>query len=283
MNIKRIIPKIDIKGPNLVKGINYEGLRVLGNPEYFAKYYYKDGADEIIYQDCVASLYNKKYILNFIREFSSDIYIPNCVGGGIKTLKDIEIILKNGADKVFINSGAINKPEFIDECVKNFGSSTIAISVEANKVNDNYYAFYDYGREISKRKIYEWMIEIQDRGAGEIILTSISSEGLGEGFDNILIDHVEKIIRVPLIINGGANSKIAIKNVLKKKFVSGVAISSMLHYFLIQTKDFIFKKKGEGNSEYLNSPLISDKHNFETTSIKNLKFYLKKNSINVRL
>lgn len=124
MKIKRIILKIDIKGPNLVKGINYEGLRVLGNPDFFIKNYYKEGADEIIYQDCVASLYNKSYILELIKKFSSKIYIPDIVGGGIRNLNDIELILRNGADKIFLNSAAIKSPKLIDDAVKRFGSST---------------------------------------------------------------------------------------------------------------------------------------------------------------
>lgn len=127
MPLKRIISRLDIKGPNLVKGINLEGLRVLGNPDFFFKNYYNTGADEIIYHDCVASLYEKKYLLDFIDKASSNVFIPVSVGGGIKTLRDIELILKNGADKVFINSAAIKKPRFLDEAVKNFGSSTISI------------------------------------------------------------------------------------------------------------------------------------------------------------
>ncbi|MAI75709.1 MAG: imidazole glycerol phosphate synthase cyclase subunit, partial [Rickettsiales bacterium] len=182
MPLKRIISRLDIKGPNLVKGINLEGLRVLGNPDFFSKHYYEDGADEVIYHDCVASLYEKKYLLEFINKTSSNVFIPLSVGGGIKTLKDIELILKNGADKVFINSAAIKKPRFLDVAVKNFGSSTISISIEANKKNNGeYYCFYDYGRETSVKKVKNWTEEVQSRGVGEIILTSIARDGTGEG------------------------------------------------------------------------------------------------------
>ena len=143
MPLKRIISRLDIKGPNLVKGINLEGLRVLGNPDFFFKKYYETGADEIIYHDCVASLYEKKYILDLINKSSSNIFIPISVGGGIQTLKDIELNLKNGADKVFINSAAIKNHKFLDSAVKNFGSSTISVSIEANKKsNGKYYCFY---------------------------------------------------------------------------------------------------------------------------------------------
>ena len=283
MKIKRIIPKIDIKGPNLVKGINYEGLRVLGNPDFFIKNYYKEGADEIIYQDCVASLYNKSYMLELINKFSSKIYIPNIVGGGIRNLKDIELILKNGADKIFLNSAAIKSPKLIDDAVKRFGSSTISISVEANKINsNNYFAFYDYGREYSKKDVIDWIKEVQSRGAGEIILTSISFEGLAEGFDYDLVDSIENIIEVPLIINGGAGSKEDVKKMLIKNHVSGVAISSIFHYEMINRNNFRFEKKKEGNYEFLKNKSYNYLSNKQLINITSLKSYLRKNHINVR-
>ena len=283
MNIKRVIPKLDIKGPNLVKGINYEGLRVLGDPEFFIKSYYNDGADEIIYQDCVASLFNKSYILDLIKKFSSEIYIPNVVGGGIRSLNDIEMILKNGADKVFLNSAVIKNPNLIDLAVKKFGSSTISISIEANKFNNSdYVAFYDYGREYSDKKVIDWIDEVQSRGAGEIILTSISYEGLGMGFDFELIDKLKDVVKIPFIINGGAGNKSDIKSVLKKNYVTGVAVSSILHYEIINRKNFVFNKKQEGNYEFLNNKFYDYLSNHQLITIKDLKSYLRKNYIKVR-
>ncbi len=284
MPLKRIISRLDIKGPNLVKGINLEGLRVLGNPDFFFKNYYNSGADEIIYQDCVASLYEKKYILDLINKSSSNIFIPISVGGGIKTLKDIELNLKNGADKVFINSAAIKNPKFLKEAVKNFGSSTISISIEANKKsNGKYYCFHDYGRETSNWLVKDWFDEVQSKGVGEIILTSISKDGTGEGFDMELLNIVYDKIKLPFILHGGAGSCKHINDVLKLEKVSGVAISSILHYSLIRSNKFKFDNKKEGNTNFLLSKnrYFSDK--FENTSIKNIKNKLKKNISGIRI
>mgnify|MGYP006095618881 CR=1 FL=1 len=283
MPLKRIISRLDIKGPNLVKGINLEGLRVLGNPDFFFKNYYNTGADEIIYHDCVASLYDKKYLLDFINKASSNVFIPVSVGGGIKTLKDIELILKNGADKVFINSAAIKKPKFLDEAVKNFGSSTISISIEANKKNDGkYYCFHDYGRETSGKQVKNWIDEVQSKGVGEIILTSVMKEGTGEGFDIKLLDLVYDTIKVPLIIHGGAGNSKHISEVLKYENVSGVAISSILHYSFIQSDEFRFENKKEGNTSYLLSNNKYFSSRFEKTSIAQIKKKLKRTHSEIR-
>ena len=152
--MKRIISKLDIKGPNLVKGINLEGLRVLGEPSVFAKYYNKNMIDEIIYHDTVASLYDRKTFLNLIEHTSTNVFIPISVGGGIKNIKDIDQVLSAGADKAFINSAAIKKPKFLIESSKKFGSANICLSIEAIKDhNGEYICLCNYGREITKKKI----------------------------------------------------------------------------------------------------------------------------------
>ena len=284
MPLKRIIARLDIKGPNLVKGINLEGLRVLGNPEFFLKNYYKTGADEIIYHDCVASLYDKKHLLKFINKASSNVFIPISVGGGVKTLNDIEQILKNGGDKVFINSAAIKKPKFLDEAVKNFGSSTISISIEANKKNDGkYYCFSDYGRESSNRAVINWIDEVQSRGVGEVILTSVAKEGTGSGFDLELLDLIYDKIMTPFIFHGGAGNYRHINEVLKFEKVSGVAISSILHYSFIQSKNFRFENNKEGNVSYILSKNKSFSNKFENTSISQIKKKLKKSIKDIRV
>ncbi len=183
---KRVIAKLDIKGKNLVKGVNLEGLRVLGKPEKFAEYYYNSGADELFYQDVVASLYGKNSLKEIISKTAKNIFIPLTVGGGIRNLKDIHSILKNGADKVSINTAAIKKPSFIRDASNNFGSSTIAVSIEASKIDGDYYAFTDNGRNNSNKKIYDWAKEVEDMGAGEIIVTDIQSEGTGKGVNTDL-------------------------------------------------------------------------------------------------
>ena len=280
--MKRIISRLDIKGPNLVKGINLEGLRVLGDPEYFALKYYENLSDEIIYQDCVASLYERKYLLDIIQKTSSNVYIPISVGGGIRSIKDIENVLSAGADKVFINSAAIKKPRFLQEASKKFGSANICLSIETAKNEDGqFYCLSNYGREISKKKLINWISEAQQLGVGEIILTSISHEGMGKGFDKEALDIIYDKINVPFIMHGGAGNEMDILDILKFKKVSGVALSSLLHYSLITEKTFKFSYKNEGNTQFLES--IRDQNNFEKTNILKIKKFLKKKGIEVRL
>ena len=144
----RIIPRLDIKGPNLVKGIHLEGLRVLGRPEDFAKHYYEEGADELIFQDVVASLYERNSLHEIISRTAKNIFIPLTVGGGLRTIEDIKQVLRAGADKVSINTAAVKNPTFIKEASLKFGSSTILVAIEAIKQSDgNYFAFIDNGRE----------------------------------------------------------------------------------------------------------------------------------------
>ena len=226
--MKRIVAKLDIKGPNLVKGINLEGLRVLGEPSYFANKYYKNDIDEIIYHDCVASLYERKSFLDLINHTSSNVFIPVSVGGGIRSLKDIEKVLKAGADKVFINSAAIKKPKFIKEAIKKFGSSNICLSIEAIKNHNNeFICLSNYGRRFLK-KLIDWFSEAQQLGVGEIILTSISSEGMGNGFDYEMLELIYDEINVPFIFHGGAGNEKHIYDALKYSKVSGVAISVII-------------------------------------------------------
>lgn len=279
-NIKRIIAKLDIKGPNLVKGINMEGLRVMGNPEYFSESYYKDSADEIIYHDCVASLYERQYLSNIIKNTAEKLFIPLCVGGGIKKINDIENILKFGADKVFLNSAVLKEKKILEESVKKFGSSTIAVGIEANLINNKFYCFYDYGREPTNKLVVDWCKEIQDLGAGEIVLTSIKNEGTGKSFDLSLIDEAYNKINVPLIINGGAGTMKHILEVLKIDKVSGVSLSSILHYSKIKDKDFKYEANKEGNTIFLNNSKANS--NFEKINIKKIKKFLSKNKILVR-
>jgi cyclase len=168
MNV-RIIPRLDIKGPNLVKGIHLEGLRVLGKPERFARHYYENGADELLYMDVVASLYQRNNLLDIVTRTSREIFIPLTVGGGIRTLDDINQVLRAGADKVSLNTAAVANPSFIKEAAQRFGSSTIVVSIEAIRQYDGHYeAYTDNGRESTGLDAIEWAKRVVDLGAGEI-------------------------------------------------------------------------------------------------------------------
>jgi len=203
----RIIPRLDIKGPNLVKGIHLEGLRVLGKPEAFAKFYYEQGADELFYQDVVASLYGRNSLQEIISRTAKEIFIPLTVGGGIRNIEDISNMLQAGADKVSINTSAISNPEFIRLASNIFGSSTIVISIEAIKQPDgSYIAFTDNGRNSSGREVISWVKEIEQLGAGEILLTFVDQEGSGKGFDLILAKQICDAVKIPIVIHGGVGN-----------------------------------------------------------------------------
>ena len=207
MKTIRIIPRLDIKGPNLVKGIHLEGLRVLGKPSDFAKYYYENGADELMLMDVVASLYGRNSLHDIISETAKNNFIPITVGGGIRSVKDIKNILRAGADKVCLNTAAIKNPEFIKKASREFGSSTILVSIEAIKDNDKYQAFTDNGREYTGLDVFEWAQRIDELGAGELVITSVDKEGTGKGFDIELISKINNLVSIPVIAHGGAGKK----------------------------------------------------------------------------
>jgi len=281
MNI-RIIPRLDIKGPNLVKGIHLEGLRVLGKPEAFAKFYYEAGADELIYQDVVASLYDRNSLQDIISRTAKEIFIPLTVGGGIRTLDDIKNVLRAGADKVSINTSAIKKPQFIRDAALKFGSSTIVVAIEAIKQQDgNYFAFIDNGREATGIEVVDWACRVEELGAGEIVITSVDREGTGIGFDVNLVKMIADKVTIPVIAHGGAGKKEDLLEVLKKGNASAVAIASILHYGIL-SKDFTDNSfNQEGNTDFLRSgKLVST---VEPTTIKKIKMYLYKNNIDVRM
>ena len=204
MNI-RIIPRLDIKGPNLVKGIHLEGLRVLGKPECFARYYYENGADELFYMDAVASLYGRNSLLEIIKRTSQEVFIPLTVGGGLRSVDDIRTVLRAGADKVSINTRAIQRPELIREASKAFGSSTIVVSIEAiRKPDGTYEAYTDYGRQRTGVDVFEWVLRATELGAGELVVTSIDREGTGKGYDVELTRRIAQAVPIPVIAHGGA-------------------------------------------------------------------------------
>ena len=281
---KRIIPRLDIKGPNLVKGIHLEGFRVLGKPEDFAKLYYEQGADELFYQDTVASLYQRNSLSEIISRTIKDVFIPITVGGGIKNLNDINKVLRAGADKVCINTSAIKNPEFIKEASKEFGSSTIVVAIEVCLEKDEkYLAYTDNGREYTGVNALEWAKHVEDLGAGEILLTSIDREGTGEGFDIKLYSNLKKILNIPVIAHGGASNIEHIYEVFKITNIDAVSIASILHYGaikqLVERADSNFLE--EGNIDFLKRK-ISFK-SFGNEDIISIKNFLKENQINVRL
>ncbi len=276
----RIIPKLDIKNGLLIKGINLEGLRILGDPFLFAKHYYDCGADEIIYLDNVATLYGTNNLSNFISKTSKNSFIPLTVGGGIKSIYDIKEMFKSGADKVCLNSQFIKNPKFIKKCIKIFGSSNTVAIVEAVKIKDKYFISHSNGRDLVKINPLKWSKFLENEGVGELIITCVNNEGLMEGFDIQLIKDISSSLQIPVLAHGGAGNFKHIYDVIKKTNISGVVLSSILHY---QTASFLkkkFKRKIIGNTFFLDNLKQSNSFN---NIIKNLKYYLSKKRVNVRL
>jgi cyclase len=227
----RIIPRVDIKNNHVIKGINLEGLRKIGDPKKIIESYYYDNADEIFILDSVASLYGRNNLFSFIEEITKEVFVPITLGGGIKNLTDIEIALNSGADKVAINSGAINNLNFIRDASKEFGSSTIMVSIEAKKISEKKWEPYiNSGRERTNLDLIDWIKKVQNDGCGEIILTSIDCEGTERGFDYNLLENVKKFIKRPLIISGGCGSINDIIKIKQEFDSTSVALASLLHY-----------------------------------------------------
>ena len=252
MNI-RIIPRLDIKGPNLVKGIHFEGLRVLGKPEDFARKYYEDGADELIYMDAVASLYGRNSLLDIVERTSQEVFIPLTVGGGLRSIEDIRKALRAGADKVSLNTAAVGRPDLIREAARAFGSSTIVVSVEAIRKEDgSYEAYVDYGRQRTGLDAVEWARKAADLGAGELLVTSIDREGTGKGFDLELTRQIAEAVPVPVIAAGGAGCLSHILEVISEGRADAVCVASLLHYHYYKEHEY---QDGdfatEGNTEHL--------------------------------
>lgn len=277
----RVISRLDIKGPNVVKGIHLEGLRVMGTPSDFAKYYYETGADEIMFMDVVASLYERNSLHGIISETARRIFIPITVGGGLRSISDIKDVLRAGADKVCLNTAAINNPDLIKEASRKFGSSTIVVAIEAIKEsNGTYLAYTDNGREYTGVNVFDWAQKVAELGAGEIVITSVDKEGTGEGFDLELTSKISSLVDIPVIAHGGAGKKEDVIPVIKEGKADAIALASLLHYHYIKNNE-MQEQRTEGNVEFLKQK--RNFHTFEPCGINELKMYLADNNIDCRL
>lgn len=278
----RIIPRLDIKGPNLVKGVHLEGLRVLGKPEHFARFYYENGADELFYMDAVASLYNRNSLNDIIRRTAEEISIPLTVGGGLRSVDDIRNVLRCGADKVAINTAALARPQIIREAAERFGSSTILVSIEAIREPDGTYGAYtDCGRNATGRDAFEWALEAVDLGAGELVITSVDREGTGKGFDIELTRRIAENVSVPVIACGGAGSIEHVRDVVVDGRADAVCVASCLHYEFLKTYDALAEAySGEGNTEFLKKQRGFSK--VKEFSLPTLKRFLSSGGIDCR-
>ena len=227
----RLIARLDIKGANLIKGVHLEGLRVIGSPHEHALRYYQQGADELIYMDCVASLYGRNHLSQIIRAAAKDIFIPMTVGGGIRSVEDVTQILRAGADKVAVNTAAVKRPELITEISRVFGNQCMVLSIEAKEINvGRWEVFTDNGREPSGLDVVDWAKRAVGLGAGEILLTSIDREGTRNGFEISLVKEVSNAVSVPVIASGGMGSVSDIVPVVCDGAADAIAMADILHY-----------------------------------------------------
>ena len=226
----RLIARLDIKGDNLIKGIHLEGLRVLGEPQEKAHNYYNQGADELIYIDLVASLYGRSKLTEIIRKTATNVFVPLTVGGGIRNIEDVADLLSAGADKIALNTAAINRPELISEIAQKYGAQCVVVSIEAKRTAvGKWEAFTEAGREPSGRDAVEWARYAKELGAGELLLTSIDKEGTGKGFDNDLISKISESVSIPVIASGGYGELNHISEVVHSG-ANAIAIAGGLHY-----------------------------------------------------
>lgn len=227
----RLISRLDIKGPNLIKGVHLEGLRIIGDPQEYATKYYQQGADELIYIDIVASLYGRSKLPEIVSRTVEEVFVPLTVGGGIRNIDDVTELLRAGADKVAINTAAVKNPKLINEVSRKFGSQCMVLSIEAKKQSENSWEVYtDSGREKTGIDVLDWAKEGVLQGAGEILLTSIDAEGTKKGFDLNLIKLITESVNIPVIASGGMGSFKHLEDAVKIGGADGIAMADILHY-----------------------------------------------------
>ncbi len=227
----RIIPRLDIKGPNVIKGVQLECLRIVGDPQALAEKYYEEGADELLYVDIVASLYNRNNILDIVSRAAEKIFIPLTVGGGMRSIEDIRRALRAGADKVAINTHATKHPEFITKAAKAFGAQCIVGHVEAKRMpGGGFEALVDNGRVPTGLDAIAWAKQLVSLGAGELLITSVDQEGTAKGYDIELSERIASRANVPVIASGGAGNPSDVLAVIQKGYVSAVSAARIFHY-----------------------------------------------------
>ena len=231
MLAKRIIPCLDVKNGQTVKGVNFENLKYAGDPVELAKKYSKQGADELVFLDITATNEKRKTIVELVERVAKNVFIPFTVGGGINSIEDIRAILQAGADKVSINSAAVKNPELISECVNYFGSQCIVIAIDAKKIGNEYKVHINAGKKNTNIDLVDWAKEVEKRGAGEILLTSMDFDGTQKGFDINMNKIVSQSVKIPTIASGGAGAKSKhITDVFEQTDVDAALAASIFHF-----------------------------------------------------
>lgn len=230
MLAKRIIPCLDIKDGRTVKGTNFIALRDAGDPVELAVRYSEEGADELVFLDITATTEKRKTLAKLVRDIATHINIPFTVGGGINTIDDVNVLLENGADKISINTSAIKNPALIDQLSKNFGSQCIVVAIDAKTINGKWMIFTHGGRSATSIDALDWAREITDRGAGEILLTSMDHDGTKSGFAIELTNRISNLVNIPVIASGGAGTMQHFDEVFKKGSADAALAASIFHF-----------------------------------------------------
>ena len=234
---KRIIPCLDIKDGKTVKGIQFEDLRIAGDPVELAKKYVKDGADELVFLDITATLENRKTLIELVEKLSLEINIPFTIGGGISSVQDVEALLKAGADKVSINSAAVRRPELVQEIAQQFGNQCVVVAIDTKQIDGDDYVFINGGKIQTELKTLDWVKTDADLGAGEILLTSMDFDGTKNGFDIRMLQNVSEVCQLPIIASGGAGKMEDFTEVFTNTKVTGALAASIFHFNEINITD----------------------------------------------
>ena len=237
MITKRIIPCLDVRDGRVVKGTNFEGLKDVDDPVELAKYYNNSLADELVFYDITASYEDRSLFVNVLEKVAKEIFIPLTVGGGINSIKDFDIVLKSGADKVSINSGAIKNPSLIREAAEKYGNQCVVLSIDIKRVHGKYSVFAKGGREDTSIDAVEWAINGEKNGAGELVINSIDTDGVKNGFDLELLEEIAKNVSIPLIASGGAGNMEHFKDVFQVKGVDAGLAASIFHFKEIDIRE----------------------------------------------
>ena len=237
MLTKRIIPCLDVKDGQTVKGVNFENLKYAGDPVELAKKYSLEGADELVFLDITATNEKRKTIVELVERVAKNVFIPFTVGGGINSTEDIRAILNAGADKISLNSAAVKNPELVSECVNYFGSQCIVVAIDAKKIDNEYFVYINAGKKNTGIKLKDWAKEVQRRGAGEILLTSMDCDGTQKGFDIDMNRLVSETVHIPVIASGGAGADSRhFRDVFEKTNVDAALAASIFHFDTLPVK-----------------------------------------------
>jgi cyclase len=247
MLAKRIIPCLDVKDGRVVKGINFFDLKDAGDPVESARAYSREGADEIVYLDITASIEKRRAILEIVVETSEQVFIPLTVGGGIRDIEDIRLLLKSGADKVSLNTSAVENPQLVKDAAYEFGNQCIVVAIDAKKKDPSHWQVYIYGgRKPVDKDVLEWAREAEDLGAGEILLTSMDKDGTKDGYDLELTRTISEAVNIPVIASGGAGNLEHLYLAFTEGKADAVLAASIFHYgeYSIKQAKTYLKNKG---------------------------------------